>query len=229
VSANPRRARLERIHRIAESLREPVDAPDLTSSILSRVHEQRPFLAGRTRRWILWARLGVGAAAVFMVLMVVIIQRTAPQATNWCGRPQPLSAVVDTVECEAAKLGTVQPFRLVFRRAPGGGQNTISFPATSRDRDDPSPDPAWTFTARTEAPSVYTVSYYAGAEGSPMIVRPVFLGSSHEFDPIEPGGSYSPAAWPTPAFPVRHADRNLLRDLAPLITGQPAGEGLVPR
>ncbi len=82
MSGNPRRARLNDIARIADTLREPVETPDFTSSILERVHAEKPFIAPRTRRWVPMVKIGaasVSLLSVFAVTMIVFMKPELPE------------------------------------------------------------------------------------------------------------------------------------------------------
>lgn len=113
-----RRARLDEIQRIADALREPVEAPDLSSAILARVDSQRCFLS-RKGRAIVWA--GRGAAALTIVLVVMgftLASRYAPQTIQVAAQPTPVSEVVTAVSSQA----TQQLTALRFSLEPNRGQ-----------------------------------------------------------------------------------------------------------
>jgi hypothetical protein len=100
ASAGARLGKLHEIHGVMESMREPVQAPDLTDAILSRVEAERPFTDAGERRWI-WAGRASVAAGILMLLGAVFVLHTlAPRSTTWANRPAPLSAVIDSAENE---------------------------------------------------------------------------------------------------------------------------------
>lgn len=82
MSEQRRRAKLNDIARIAESLREPVETPDFTSSILARVNAQKPFVPATTRRWMPLARCcaaGLGLAGVFAMTLIIFVKPDLPE------------------------------------------------------------------------------------------------------------------------------------------------------
>lgn len=82
MSVPRRREKLQDIAKIADALRDPVETPDLTSSILERVHAQRPFVDERTRQWVPVVRVGAAAVAalsVFAVTLIIFIKPTLPE------------------------------------------------------------------------------------------------------------------------------------------------------
>ncbi len=99
-----RRARLDDIRRVAETLREsPIEAPDFTASILDRVDAERPFLAPSVRRRLPWVRIGLGVCVAATTLMVAMTYRVAPNAVRVVSlQGAPVSDVVQCVECAAA-------------------------------------------------------------------------------------------------------------------------------
>lgn len=113
-----RRARLDEIQRIADALREPVEAPDLSSAILARVDSQRCFL-NREGRALVWA--GRSAAALTIVLVVLgftLASRYSPQTVQVAAQPTPVSEVVTAVSSQAAQQLTALRFTLEPNRTP---------------------------------------------------------------------------------------------------------------
>lgn len=106
-----RRQRLDSLHEIAEQLRQSaaVPAPDLTDSILDRVHARREFLDRPTRGMLWVGRAAIGGSVAMVVLTVALIQRWAPGSLDLVARPAPLSTVVETVKSEATgRLGELR-------------------------------------------------------------------------------------------------------------------------
>ncbi|MBY0261326.1 MAG: hypothetical protein K2Q20_03235, partial [Phycisphaerales bacterium] len=102
MNPKSRRNKLEEIRLMAETLRsEPIDAPDFTASILSRVDAQRAFLAPSVRRKIPWVRLGVLGCVSLVALSGALVLRYAPGSADLVERPAPLTAVVRSVGQQA--------------------------------------------------------------------------------------------------------------------------------
>lgn len=78
-----------------ERLREPVEAPDLTDSILSRVHARRRFLPARGRRLVTVGRCAVAAGVVGAVALASFVQRHAPEVRLADPTPAPVSRFVE--------------------------------------------------------------------------------------------------------------------------------------
>jgi hypothetical protein len=105
---NPRDAgaklgKLHEIQGVIQSLREPVETPDLTDAILSRVQVERPFTDPAERRWIWAGRASVAAGILLLLGAVVVLHAVAPKSTTWSGRAAPLSAVIDNAESEVCE------------------------------------------------------------------------------------------------------------------------------
>lgn len=114
-SAEDRRRRLTSIGDVSRSLREDVDAPDLTEDILDRVSLHRTFLDARGRR-MLWAtRFSIALAALLLAGAVVFVHARYPEATGQPAQPTPLTTVVTTAEMEAA--ARLEAFRLQLETA----------------------------------------------------------------------------------------------------------------
>ena len=105
MNRRDRRNKLSEIASVASALRSDAasqgETPDLTSSILSRVDAQRPFLDRATRRAIWIGRFGLGASVAMVVLSVCLAWRLFPERMDLSHQPSPLSAVVDTVGTHA--------------------------------------------------------------------------------------------------------------------------------
>ncbi len=104
MTRRARRQRLDSLHEIAEQLRQSAGdpAPDMTESILCRVHASREFLGRGTRRMLWVGRAAIGASVALVVLSVALVQRWSPESLEIVSRPAPLSTVVESVKSEAA-------------------------------------------------------------------------------------------------------------------------------
>lgn len=106
-----RRERLKRLNDIASvsaALREDLDAaPDLTGRILSRVHEERPFLDRAARRWVIASRLLACGVVVGAGLFVALASRWAPDALEFEPVNRPVSAVVTDLTATTDQLVAV--------------------------------------------------------------------------------------------------------------------------
>jgi len=102
MNPKSRRNKLAEIRLVADSLRsEPIDAPDFTASILSRVDAERAFLAPSVRRTIPWVRLGLLGGVSMLALSAALVLRYAPASADLVERPAPLAAVVRTFKQQA--------------------------------------------------------------------------------------------------------------------------------
>jgi hypothetical protein len=110
MNARDRKKKLSDIRLVADSLRsEPIEAPDLTASILDRVDAQRAFLAPSVRARIPWLRLGVLGGLSVLGLSCMLVLRYAPESVRLVERPAPLTAVVDRVEQAVVQVGSAAP------------------------------------------------------------------------------------------------------------------------
>lgn len=100
--ADPERAEeLARTQRAVGLLREPIDAPDLTESIMARVERRRRFIHPAQRRTVRHGRLVAAGAVLAVVLGLALTQRYAPQFLELAPRPRPITAVVEAGRAEA--------------------------------------------------------------------------------------------------------------------------------
>jgi len=222
-----RRARLHDIQNVMDSLREPVEAPDLTNAILGRVHDERPFLSPGVRSLLWVGRAMAACVAVGAVLGIVLTRRHAPETVRVISaRPAPLSELADTFGAEASMI-----------RLPIASLRFPSFPAPIADRG--LEDLGRGDAALEPADGVALVAYHepelAGVQPTYAMAASSFgaqagyvtnARSLARFGGFFPGGSLTLTV---PLAPPQRADRNLLDDLSPVITGEPAGENLCPR
>lgn len=82
-------------------LAEPIETPDLSGAILSRVHSRRRFLPREARRLVTAGRFGVAAGVVGAVALASFVQRHAPPVRLGEG-PAPVSRVVEATEQTSA-------------------------------------------------------------------------------------------------------------------------------
>ncbi|MGE3107266.1 MAG: hypothetical protein AB7G11_01420 [Phycisphaerales bacterium] len=148
MNSDRRRDRLRDIHRIAESLREDVVAPDLTEVIIKRVHEQRPFLCRSSRRLLIWCKVAAASLILVVAGMILAIRLSAPEVVQIAAPAPPavLSPAVDSVRLTTVRAveglrGTsaklerfwTEPLVAVTSTEPAetsGGITTIAFHAT---------------------------------------------------------------------------------------------------
>lgn len=254
MSGNRRRDRLRDIQRIASSLRdEDVRAPDLTDAIMQRVDEQRPFLSARSRSVLGWCKIASAGVLVLVAGVIVAIRTTTPEIEQITTPAQPVvfAPAVDslrsTAECTAAGVrGKIETIYLTC-------EPIFTAPATTEwtSAAELAPPPAPTLALASAPMSLVG----AAGEYQPASI-PMDYGDLG--DPPYPGGMVAlatPRSWrtiaPDPyaagikntrlvprtlirAIPPRTSVPTasgcpLLEDFAPLITGQPASDGLIPR
>jgi hypothetical protein len=224
-----RRARLHDIQNVMDSLREPVEAPDLTDAILGRVHDERPFLSPGVRRLLWVGRAMAACVAAGAVFGIVMTRRHAPETVRMVSvvRPAPLSAVVDSLGAEASQIRFRAPSGLCFPSFPGVPEDRAADGAWPEYTGDGA-TPTIVYAAYTEPGPIAVESPYALA-GTSFGARSGYVPNARSlarYGSFVAGGSMSLTV---PLAPPRRADRNLLDDLSPVITGEPAGENLCPR
>ncbi|TVQ33679.1 MAG: hypothetical protein EA376_01485 [Phycisphaeraceae bacterium] len=104
--------RFDSMQKLVDDLRRPVEAPDLTASILSEVGRRRGWLPEPMRRAVTFGRLS--AAACFLLLLggLFVVDRIAPDSTPFPTGPEPITNLVSTGRAEAA--AGIQNFAGVF-------------------------------------------------------------------------------------------------------------------
>ncbi|MBC7834475.1 MAG: hypothetical protein H7Y88_05155 [Phycisphaerales bacterium] len=100
-------------------MRGPLEAPDLTDSILAQVDERKPFTSRSMRRLVMLSRAGVVGSAAIVLLGAALINRFVPQS-NLTPGPAPLSEVVQTAQtqCVAGIENIKSKFETVTRVRP---------------------------------------------------------------------------------------------------------------
>jgi hypothetical protein len=182
-------------------------------------------------RRMLWVGRAIAASiAVGAVFGILLTRRHAPETVRMISvsvRPAPLSELADTFGAEAS----------MFRLQPIASLRFPSFPAPMNDRgsEDPSTDEAALEPADGVALTVYPEPDSGGVQPPYALVASSFgvpaayasnARSLARFGSFYAGGSLT---IPVPSAAPQRADRNLLDDLSPVITGEPAGENLCPR
>lgn len=95
-------ADVAKTQRMISALREPLEAPDLTASIMAQVARRRGFLPERLRRMVKAGRLAAAACVLLALLGVAMLHRFAPESVSVVERPAPVSGVVTNSAHEAA-------------------------------------------------------------------------------------------------------------------------------
>ncbi len=93
---------LAKTRRAIELLHDPVEAPDMTQSILGQVHARRAFLPPRWRRMVSAGRLAAAVALLTGIGAVAMVQRHWPEATSFTHEARLISAVVQSGQSEAS-------------------------------------------------------------------------------------------------------------------------------
>jgi hypothetical protein len=100
MKRSDRNKRLQDIHRqVGDAMQSaPIEVPDLTSAIMSRVDAERAFLAPSVRKRLNIARWSLGGTAILLALGVALTLRYAPDGASLVDQPAPLSGVVSSFE-----------------------------------------------------------------------------------------------------------------------------------
>lgn len=103
LAQDPERCeRVAREQRMISMLREPIDAPDLSATILARVHGRRRFLPAPSRRLVRIGRLAAAACVLLTLLGVAAVQRWSPEWARWSPRPAPVTTLVESSQADAS-------------------------------------------------------------------------------------------------------------------------------
>ena len=221
MSGQRRRARLNDIAKIAEALRDPVETPDFTSSILERVHAQKPFAPPETRRWVPVVRIGAVALSLMTVFAMTLIIFVKPDLPEQLGAaPSVTTELVlsaeDGVTTRVAELRdgvralteAADPLRLIplhvaadsaLAQQQDPALTTEAFPASS------TPEPAFTastvilplpapMTVNRPPPAIHTWRDAAFASDTPAI------DASHSFAGLTNPSSLGYGALPSGSF-----------------------------
>ncbi len=103
AAAGAKLGKLHEIQGVMQSLRSPLETPDLTDAILSRVGAERPFTDPTERRWVWAGRASVAAGILMLLGAVFLLHAMAPNSTTWANRAAPLSSVIDNCEAEVGE------------------------------------------------------------------------------------------------------------------------------
>ncbi|MCC6661776.1 MAG: hypothetical protein IT437_12920 [Phycisphaerales bacterium] len=85
-----------RTQRALSMLRGPVDCPDLTNRIMSRIERRRAFLPARLRSMVTGGRMLVAASLLLGLAGIFAIQRYAPEAVELTSAPRPVTRLLDS-------------------------------------------------------------------------------------------------------------------------------------
>ncbi|MFG0241411.1 MAG: anti-sigma factor family protein [Phycisphaerales bacterium JB054] len=91
---------LARTRVAVDSLRTPLDVPDLSEAILGKVHARRRFLPGRSRRLVTAGRLAVAAGFIGAIGIASLVQRHVP-AVRLADEPTPVTRIVEAAAPKA--------------------------------------------------------------------------------------------------------------------------------
>lgn len=168
-----RRRRLDDIAHVATSLRSaPIDAPDLTQSILNAVDAERAFLAPSVRRRIHISRWALGASVAMVVLGVALTVRWSPEVVQIAGGPAPISNVVKSVESNAdVSLSSLRKtVQTVVRTEPERLLSAVAMATRAVEIESPEPPQA-----------------VARATGAPVFTGPVLpIAAAMSMEPARP-------------------------------------------
>ena len=98
---------LARTQRAIDRLREPIETPDLSEAILTRVHGRRRFIPNRARSIVTAGRLAVAAGVIGAVGLASFVQRHAP-AVNLGDTATPISQLVEATEQTGVDQATLR-------------------------------------------------------------------------------------------------------------------------
>jgi hypothetical protein len=172
-------AKVARTQRIISTLREPVDAPDLTEAILEEVGQRRRFLALRDRRLVKYGRFAAATCLLLGLLGIAVLHRAAPEVFSFTKSERPLSRVVESGAQEAA-AGVQQ-----FAGAVEAVKARISEPAAELGRVLTAHDlPEIQCGPDLRAARVYVVG---GLSADGVTVSPLLPGTSASSIPVYTG------------------------------------------
>jgi hypothetical protein len=107
------RAKLDSYRKMLDSLRTPIETPDLTETILQEVGRRRRWLAPSWQRVVTSGRLALAASLLAACAVVLVVQRANPEAAIFADRATPLTDVVRSSTTEASagllSVGSVLP------------------------------------------------------------------------------------------------------------------------
>ncbi|QOI99130.1 MAG: hypothetical protein HRU70_00940 [Phycisphaeraceae bacterium] len=88
------RSELAMLEEVVGTLKQPLDSPDLSGSILARVNDHRPFTSRSSRRWLGLFKVTAAASLVAGVAMIALVERTGRTPARWAGEPAAISGFV---------------------------------------------------------------------------------------------------------------------------------------
>lgn len=273
MSGNRRRARLNDIAGIVGALREPVETPDFTCSILERVHAEKPFVPPQTRRLLPLVRLGAAGAAAMAVFIVTLIIFIRPDLPERLGAPPSVttelllsaeSGVTDNIVELRSSLrvfsAAADPRRLTAlsvplaaESLPEGSPFTLPDVLVAHAAPEPPSDIALVSFLTVPGPIPAPVAVAIPQGGAPLMadadlrafISPSFADVSSAAAEYRRGSlpwqrsalvshtRRSPVVFSTNFTVTRPAPNpgapTLVKELVPLITGQPAGDDMLLR
>jgi hypothetical protein len=191
-----RRRRLRDIQDVVSSLREPVQAPDLTRAILERVEAEKPFADERTRRLVWISRLGLAASLAVAAAGVALMHRSAPQWLHLTPQSQPLSDVVATAGDEV--VSGLQVFRTrlasaAAARAPVIELAPVAEPPAALAPVPPAYSTTFVVLGQRDAVAGTGLRWADGVEQSPAVVRVPLVLTPAPRAVVDVAGVSSPA------------------------------------
>ena len=97
-------AEVAKTQRMISILREPIEGPDLTGEIMSRIARRRGFLPERLRRMITASRLAAAACVLLAVLGLAVARRVSPDTFRLGRVERPISGVIESGKTDAASV-----------------------------------------------------------------------------------------------------------------------------
>lgn len=85
-----------------DALRAPVDAPDLSASILAEVGRRRGWLPTRLRQYVTFGRVSIAACLLLLLTGAFLVERESPGALTLSEPDAPLANLVETGRSEAS-------------------------------------------------------------------------------------------------------------------------------
>lgn len=168
-----------RTQRALAMLRGPVECPDLTDKIMTRVAGRRAFLSPRLRSMVTGGRIAVAASLLLGLLGVAAIQRYAPESVQLAATPQPVSRIVEgsregaaesarqltgtlnTVRAEAAPLARLGDLAIRRLDAPAHAALTPGVLTSVRVLSADAPDSGLRIAGGAEAATAFRADRFA--------------------------------------------------------------------
>lgn len=84
-----------------EAIRQPIDAPDLSTQILAEVGRRRGWIGARVQRLVSVGRVAVAATILLALAVTLTVRRLAPDAVIFPATPTPIADVTDCAASDA--------------------------------------------------------------------------------------------------------------------------------